>query len=91
MAKNKSSGHNRRRRTRSLRRRFGDNCYICGVPMDFVDRVGQLAATINHVKPRCQGGSDALHNLKLAHRFCNESRAVEAGLAKIGNEKARVR
>lgn len=51
MAKKYMATGMRKRRTRALRKRDGDLCYICGIAMDFVDRKGQLAATIDHVNP----------------------------------------
>lgn len=64
----------RKRRTRALRARDGDLCYLCGVVMDFEDRTGEMAATIDHVNPIVYGGGHDLENLKLAHRFCNGDR-----------------
>lgn len=69
----------RRRRFAALRERDGDNCCICGDTMDFdaprtADKIAPGAPTIEHKVPRHQGGSDALDNLGLAHRICNERR-----------------
>lgn len=64
-------GSARKRKARSLRRRDGDDCYLCGLVMDFVDRQGDLSASIDHVIPLAADGKNALGNLKLAHRYCN--------------------
>jgi 5-methylcytosine-specific restriction endonuclease McrA len=44
---------------------YGDVCHLCG---------GRGATSPDHVIPRSQGGTDALHNLRPAHERCNESR-----------------
>jgi hypothetical protein len=36
--------------------------------------VGQRRATIEHLKRQCEGGTDALDNLALAHNRCNNKR-----------------
>lgn len=59
----------------NLRERHGDACHWCGKPMCFEDRDGPLAATIEHLIPRADGGSNKQFNLRLAHRRCNEDRS----------------
>ncbi len=63
------------RRRESLRLRDGDNCHICGKPIDFTmaGNTG-LAATLDHIVPKYKGGVNALSNLKLAHAECNRKR-----------------
>jgi 5-methylcytosine-specific restriction endonuclease McrA len=48
--------------------RDGFVCGICGGPMTERTRV------IDHIIPRCMGGSDAMGNLRAVHGFCNNSR-----------------
>ena len=58
-----------------LRERHGDNCHWCGKPMDFVDKLNPLSATIEHLVPKSKGGTNEQSNLRLAHRRCNEDRS----------------
>ncbi|WP_084653994.1 HNH endonuclease [Nocardia altamirensis] len=44
---------------------YGSTCHLCG-------RRG--ATTADHVIPRSKGGTDALENLRPAHKSCNSSR-----------------
>lgn len=44
---------------------YGVRCHLCG-------RLGANSA--DHVIPRARGGSDALENLRPAHRRCNSAR-----------------
>jgi 5-methylcytosine-specific restriction endonuclease McrA len=46
---------------------WGDECWLCGHPG---------ATTVDHVKSRARGGTDALANLRPAHRFCNTGRGA---------------
>lgn len=59
------SSKDKRRRRRSLVRRDGLVCQICWAPRDL------STLTIDHVIPRCEGGPDALSNLRLACQPCN--------------------
>lgn len=63
-----------------VRLRDGDNCYRCGDPMNFVQNFGRQHgkgprppndATLEHIKPRANGGSYRLENLALSHYRCN--------------------
>lgn len=70
-------------KTRAIvRKRDGDNCWICnrlvpeGLPHGDADQ-----ATIDHVRERSRGGTDALPNLRLAHKYCNENRSAGPGTA----------
>lgn len=67
------------RRKRRLRKRDGDNCHWCGVPMLFADdprwtQTHPLAVTVEHLVRRCEGGSNDDLNLRLAHDCCNQHR-----------------
>lgn len=46
---------------------FGWVCCICGLPI----RAGD--ASLQHVKPRSKGGTEAHDNLRPAHKSCNYS------------------
>jgi len=48
-----------------LRRRDGDDCWLCGLPTTDRDR------TIEHLLARAHGGTDHLANLCLTHSDCN--------------------
>lgn len=75
-----------KQRTATLRKRDGDDCWLASVGeclcpagprIDFgLHRNHRWAASHDHVVPRALHGSDALKNLKLAHRHCNSSRIV---------------
>lgn len=65
----------RRRAHRLLREWYGDNCHWCGKPMDFEAKDAPASATIEHLIPRCEGGRNALFNLRLAHSRCNNARS----------------
>lgn len=56
--------------------RDGTACAICGDPLDrhLRDPLHGKYITFDHIIPRRDGGSDALTNLRLAHRRCNELR-----------------
>lgn len=62
-----------------LREKYGDNCCHCGKQMlfkrrgDFA-RLGKFGATIEHLIPVRDGGSNDLDNLRLAHKICNNMR-----------------
>lgn len=65
-----------RRQVRALRRRDGDDCWLCKMPIDFTitSRDDPWHWSRDHFIPRSLGGSSALENLRLAHRWCNSRR-----------------
>jgi 5-methylcytosine-specific restriction endonuclease McrA len=69
---------------RRLRASDGSDCAYCGKTMDFRLGKGPLRATIDHVVPMSQGGSDDESNLCLACSLCNSTKSnrtpAEAGL-----------
>lgn len=74
----------RRRAARAfLRKRDGEACWLCGERMLFqednlsgyIPAHDPRDATIDHVVERCNGGSNAYENLRLAHRECNNMRS----------------
>ena len=64
-----------------VRERDGDNCWICNeiVLEGFQDGHPRLA-TLDHVVEVCNGGSNHISNLRLAHRKCNNDRSNRKGL-----------
>ena len=55
-----------------LRQRDGDKCWRCYRPMRFdLPRGHDHAPTIEHKLARSRGGTGALDNLVLCHRYCN--------------------
>lgn len=70
MSRKRSIGSNdRKRKTISLLIRDGNTCHWCKEPFDM--RSPKLRPTLEHLKRHADGGSDALHNLVLAHDMCN--------------------
>ena len=62
----------KRQRFELLRQRDGDNCWRCRRPMRFdLLRGDDQAPTIEHLRPKAQGGTLALDNLCLCHGRCN--------------------
>jgi len=63
-------------RLRMLQEQGGLCCY-CGVKMDMrVASNHPLAVTREHLKPRSQGGTDRVGNIRLACRKCNTARGA---------------
>lgn len=78
-AKNTRNKHNKRAKLWAAQEGL---CWLCGGRML---RHGQEpdSATLDHVIPKARGGPNAIENLKLAHRYCNEERGREqANLAR---------
>ena len=76
------------KRRQALKERDGNRCFYCGFKMKFlVGRFGEVNhprfATIEHLLDRKYGGTDALTNLVLAHRRCNNDRAEMPLLQKL--------
>ncbi|MDD5324798.1 MAG: HNH endonuclease signature motif containing protein [Polaromonas sp.] len=40
-------------------------CWVCG------EHVLPAAATLEHIKPRCEGGNSHAENLAISHELCN--------------------
>ena len=65
-----------------LRTRFGDECWLCGLPMDFQRVSGgtSLQASVDHIVPVPHAGKKRNNaggmkdNFKLAHIACNSLR-----------------
>ena len=62
-------------------------CHLCGKKVDVtLASKHPLSASLDHLVPRSQGGSDDPENLRLAHRLCNSTRrdlSVREGRAVI--------
>ena len=60
---------------RAIYDRDGWSCQICMDPVDTTLSPNDTwAATLDHIVPRAQGGTDDAGNLRLAHRWCNSVR-----------------
>lgn len=66
-----------------LRERDGDCCQLCrgGILFHLPSgpRGDDLGASVDHVVPRSEGGSDDMANLRLAHWGCNRKRSNRGG------------
>lgn len=78
MSRNSNSiGSTRKRKLYvALRRRHGDTCHWCGKAMCFKTKLEPFSASIEHLIPRSEGGTDEQINLRLAHKRCNEDRSI---------------
>jgi HNH endonuclease len=61
-------------------RRDGRHCHWCGDRM-VVDQHCRAMATLEHLTPKSQGGTNDLRNLAVACADCNEGRAHDAQVA----------
>lgn len=61
------------------RRHFGSLCELCGCMMHFEAkyRGHKHYATIDHVRARALGGTDALDNLMVACQKCNNLKSID--------------
>lgn len=69
-----SRTHTRRDRTlaRAVRRR-GDDCHLCGEPIDYDLPPGHPQAfEADHIIPVAVGGTSTLDNIAASHRVCNQ-------------------
>lgn len=66
-------------RVTKLMARDGQACALCDEPLDrhLRDPKHERYITFDHITPRAMGGTDALANLRLAHRRCNELRGCD--------------
>ncbi|AYR01168.1 HNH endonuclease [Mycobacterium phage LeMond] len=72
-----SEGRNtaRRERFRRAKRRDGDDCAACGLPIDYeAHHLDPLSFQIDHITPLARGGSDTLDNIQAMHRMCNRDK-----------------
>lgn len=66
----------RSRDVRALLARDGDNCFLCGFPLED-------DATVEHLVPLSAGGPNHLSNYALAHSRCNELMGSKSLMEKI--------
>lgn len=57
-----------------LRKRDGFHCWLCG--QGFTGKSALGPVTIDHAIPKGRGGTNHLHNLRLAHQRCNQDRGM---------------
>jgi 5-methylcytosine-specific restriction endonuclease McrA len=74
-----------------LRKRDGDNCWLCAGPIDFTLPPGTfMGPSIEHVKPRAAGGADDWDNLRLTHAYpCNSGKGGKWDYADYGRTVGR--
>jgi 5-methylcytosine-specific restriction endonuclease McrA len=75
-----------RRQLAFLRRRDGDNCWLCLRPIDFTITADDdpMHYSRDHVVPRALGGDLGVANMRLAHRRCNAGRDLGLLIAQGG-------
>lgn len=69
---------------RKLAMRDGWVCQICLWPIDpRLKHPDRWSATLDHVVPLSEGGSDDMANLRLAHRYCNRLRGSRPAMPPV--------
>ena len=69
------SAPERRRRVETLIEIYGLQCWLCKEPIDrSLVNGNPMRLSLDHVIPLSRGGSNHIHNLRLAHACCNEER-----------------
>lgn len=78
-----------RNRHRRILTRRGDDCHLCGEPIDYgiTDHLHPLSFQIDHIVPIARGGLDELSNLASSHRRCNRERGDKL-LSEMGAPKS---
>ena len=67
-----------------LRARDGDNCWLCGKPMDFAAEPNSAKAwSVEHLLAKGHGGSEKPENLVLCHPPCNRRLASRPVVKKV--------
>lgn len=61
-----------------LLERDGNKCWLCGGPFS-----KKRPPSLDHVIPKCKGGTTALNNMKLAHSKCNYKRGSTGYMPQI--------
>jgi 5-methylcytosine-specific restriction endonuclease McrA len=75
-----------------LRARDGDDCWLCGKPINFDARPNSgLAPTREHLLAQTFGGPDKLENLVLCHAICNRRLASLPIKEKVDRREKRLR
>lgn len=81
MAKNRTKPKNKRELTYNILKDQGGVCYYCChvvfLSKGNVRKAGERIATIDHIIPKAEKGSNAKANLVVACRKCNQERNQE--------------
>lgn len=60
-----------------VRLRSGDDCYICGSPIDFeLKHPDPMCPSLDHIMPVSKGGSHTLDNVAMTHLRCNQRKSA---------------
>jgi 5-methylcytosine-specific restriction endonuclease McrA len=59
---------------KQLLQKHNGRCAICAEAVELSDPESRKYATIDHIVPISRGGQDALCNMQLACRACNEAK-----------------
>lgn len=75
----------RQKRLMKVLERDGFRCWLCGDKIynpvtELHLLTNQSFPSLDHVIPRCKGGTMSLDNLRAAHRICNNDRAKDEKL-----------
>lgn len=64
------------RQIRATLKRRGDDCGICGQPIDYtLPQYHPMSFEVDHRVPIARGGSKSLNNCQSAHRRCNRAKS----------------
>ncbi len=75
---NKIKPNRKKRIVAKLLSKYGNKCCFCQKPMKFnAPQNDPKTISIEHVIRRAEGGTNAIKNLKLAHRDCNMTAKYE--------------
>ena len=62
-----------------VRERAGDDCYLCGEPIDFDLRYPDpMSPSLDHITPISRGGGHILANAAMTHLVCNIRKGARA-------------
>lgn len=81
---NRIGSTRRKKLVKFLIERDGTNCWICFNPFTWDNK-----ATLDHIIPKCLGGTNDVRNLALAHSLCNSRRPLLKFALKEWPEKER--
>lgn len=60
----------------ALHKRQNGKCGLCGLPISLLSDKpeSKFYPTLDHIKPKSNGGVGIKHNIQLTHRFCNRAK-----------------